>query len=33
VEKLTGAQIDALYYRVESFWNDENRDMETWQKW
>lgn len=33
IQNLTGAQIDALYYRVESFWNDENRDMETWQKW
>lgn len=33
VERLTGAQIDALYYRVEQFWKDENRDLEKWSKW
>ncbi len=33
VERLTGAQIDALYYRVEPFWKDENRDIEKWSRW
>lgn len=28
VEKLTGAQVEALYFRVESFWEDDNRNLE-----
>lgn len=28
VAKLTAAQVEALYFRVESFWEDDNRNLE-----
>jgi hypothetical protein len=27
IEKLTGAQVEALYFRIEQFWEGENRDL------
>ena len=30
---LTGAQVDALYARVESFWDKPDRDLDEWAKW
>ncbi len=32
IQKLTAAQIDAVYTRVEQFWNSENRDLDGWAK-
>ena len=33
VLSLTGAQVDALLARVESFWNNPDRDLDEWAKW
>lgn len=33
VLSLTGAQVDALYARVESFWDKPNSDLDEWAKW
>ena len=33
ISNLTAAQIDAIFTRVEEFWDDENRDIEGWSKW
>lgn len=33
VRSLTGAQIDAIYYRVKQFWDDPNRDLDSFTKW
>ena len=33
VLSLTGAQVDALYARVESFWDNPDRDLDEWAKW
>lgn len=33
VLSLTGAQVDALYARVESFWDKPDRDLDEWAKW
>jgi hypothetical protein len=33
VLSLTGAQVDALYARVESFWEKPDRDLDEWAKW
>lgn len=33
IVKLTGAQIDAIYYRCEQFWKSDNLDLEQWSKW
>lgn len=33
IEKLTAAQIDAVFTRIEEFWDDEDRDLEKWAKW
>lgn len=35
VSNLTAAQVDAVFARVEAFWNsdDEERDLEKWSKW
>lgn len=32
VKQLTGAQVDAIYSRIEEFWNSENKDLEIWSK-
>ena len=32
VLSLTGAQVDALYARVESFWDKPDRDLFEWHK-
>jgi hypothetical protein len=29
IKNLTGAQVDSLYRRVEQFWSDENRNLES----
>ena len=28
IQDLTAAQVDAVYFRVEQFWEDENRNLE-----
>ena len=33
IEKLTAAQVEALYFRVEQFWEDEERDLEEFAKY
>ena len=33
VLSLTGAQVDALLARVESFWDNPDRDLDEWAKW
>lgn len=33
IGKLSGAQVEALYFRVESFWEDENRNLEEFVKY
>ena len=33
IEDLTAAQVDAVFTRIEAFWNDEHRDLEQWSKW
>lgn len=33
IGKLTGAQVEALYFRVEQFWENENRDLEEFAKY
>lgn len=33
VNKLTAAQVDAVFCRVEEFWDNEDRDMEKWSRW
>jgi hypothetical protein len=33
IDKLTSAQVDAVFSRIEAFWNDENRDLDSWSKW
>ncbi len=33
VEKLTAAQVDAVFARVEAFWDSEHRDVEKWAIW
>lgn len=32
IEKLTAAQVDAVFTRIEEFWN-EDRDLESWARW
>ena len=32
ISKLSGANIDAIYTRVEDFWADGSADIETWAK-
>ena len=33
VKKLTAAQIDAVFTRVEAFWDSEEKDLNEWSKW
>lgn len=33
IETLTAAQVEALYFRVEQFWEDEERDLEEFAKY
>ncbi|MDI3504949.1 MAG: hypothetical protein PWQ81_171 [Bacteroidota bacterium] len=33
INRLTSAQVDAVFSRIEAFWNDENRDLDSWSKW
>lgn len=33
INKLTGAQVDAVFTRINEFWYSEDKDMETWSKW
>lgn len=33
IEKLTGAQVEALYFRVEQFWENENRDLDAFSNY
>lgn len=33
IETLTAAQVEALYFRVEQFWEDEDRDLEEFAKY
>lgn len=33
IEKLTAAQVDAVFTRVEEFWNSQDKDLEKWSKW
>jgi hypothetical protein len=33
INRLTAAQVDAVFTRIEAFWNDENRDMDSWSQW
>ena len=33
IENLTAAQVEALYFRVEQFWEDEERDLEEFAKY
>lgn len=33
VEKLTAAQVDAVFTRVEAFWDSEEKDLNEWSKW
>ena len=33
ISKLSGANIDAIYTRVEEFWADDSTDIETWAKY
>ena len=33
IKDLTAAQVEALYFRVEQFWEDEERDLEEFAKY
>lgn len=33
ISNLTSAQVDAVFTRIEEFWEDENRNLEEWSKW
>lgn len=33
IEKLTGAQVEALYFRIEQFWEGENRDLDAFSNY
>lgn len=33
IDKLTAAQCDAVFSRIEAFWNDANRNPDSWSKW
>lgn len=33
IEKLTAAQVDAVFTRVEEFWDSEDKDLEKWAIW
>ncbi len=33
IKDLSAAQVDALYFRVEQFWNSENKDLEEFSKY
>jgi len=33
IEKLTAAQVEALYFRVEQFWEEEGRNLEEFAKY
>lgn len=33
INRLTAAQVDAVFTRIEEFWNDENRDLNSWSQW
>jgi hypothetical protein len=33
INRLTSAQVDAVFSRIEAFWNDDNRDPDSWSKW
>ncbi len=33
IEKLTGAQVEALYFRIEQFWENENRDLDAFSNY
>ncbi|MFA6813431.1 MAG: hypothetical protein WCR45_10180 [Bacteroidaceae bacterium] len=33
VNRLTGAQVDAVFTRISAFWNSEDKDLETWSIW
>lgn len=32
-EKLTAAQVEAVYFRIEEFWNKPDADLEEWANW
>ncbi len=33
IGKLTAAQVDAVFTRIEEFWDDENKDLKKWAEW
>lgn len=33
IEKLTAAQVDAVFTRIEEFWDSEDKDLEKWSEW
>ena len=33
VNRLTGAQVDAVFTRISAFWNSDDKDLETWSIW
>lgn len=33
IAKLTAAQVDAVFTRVEAFWDSEEKNLEEWSKW
>ena len=33
IDKLTAAQVDAVFTRVEEFWNSPDKDLEKWSNW
>ena len=32
IKDLTAAQVDAVYFRVEQFWNSEDKDLEEFSR-
>lgn len=33
IEDLTAAQVDAVFARVEAFWDSEEKDLDKWADW
>jgi hypothetical protein len=33
IEDLTAAQVDAVFARVEAFWDSEEKDLDKWAEW
>ena len=33
IEDLTAAQVDAVFTRIEEFWDSEEKDLDKWAEW